>query len=625
MLWGAFTFLHLSTGLRASPCSRIWPLPSSERCGNRTAFLSPDFRFELDAYGDDVVRLRQRGEVAQMLVPALARFTARIAALQRSEPDVRTRHPGLQSGSPFPEAAEAALAEDLFPPLFPDDGGAASLRIERLLVAVPPVAASAWVEGVATTPFLGANESYALAINGRGEATLTAPSVWGALHGLQSFFQLLTRVDSGVATLAVAYVPLRIVDAPHFLWRGLLIDTARHWLPLPQLKRIVDGLAALKLNVLHWHIVDAQSWPLASVRFPQLHKRGAWSARAIYARADVVALVEYARQRGVRVVPEIDLPAHVGALGLAYPAHVVRCDERVGSDRAGVEHGVDKIVLDLASPDAVEFGLEVLRDALPLFIDAYVHLGGDEIDATCLVSSPRVKKWRDASPERARLGDEGVARALQGEFTLAALRAVQHSKTGRRKKTILWDDAMGTMTALSAAEVGEVTLQIWRGWLHPTAEARRRGHPTINSVDWYLDYVDRSFSDMYTKAPLEGELGGEAASWGEHMDEANAEDRIFGRLPAIAERLWSQRRAGAANRRFRRPLLACELKRLGLRVASPVPNYCGRSIEEEEEEEGGVAVLKERVAMLEAHVGALKLQLENAGVVEGGQREREEL
>jgi hexosaminidase len=564
---------------RASPCSRIWPLPSAQTCGARTVALDPRFAFSHDTDGNAYKTRKD----ARILLPAFARFAARIAALRAAAPDVRTRHPTLQPGAPFPEAAAANLD--------------ALERIKRLRVVVTGSGA-----GSSTAPHLGANESYALAVGDGADATLSAPSVWGALHGLESFFQLLTRVGDGGGARVVAYAPLRIADAPRWPWRGLLVDTARHFLPLAQLKRVVDGLAALKLNVLHWHVVDAQSWPLASQRFPRLHERGAWSRDAVYSRRDVGALVEHARLRGVRVVPEIDLPAHVGAVALAYPQHVVACAARVAQDRGGVEHGVDKVVLDLAAPAATAFAEALLEDVLPLFIDAYVHLGGDEVDAQCLAASPAVQRWRDADARRARLGDASVARELQRAFTTRVLRMVE-AKLGRR--AILWDDAMGGAVGEEAALPPSATLQIWRGWLHPTAEAESRGHDTIASVDWYLDYVERGFGDFYAVAPRASQLGGEAASWSEHADEANVEHRVFGRLPAVAERLWSARRASAANRRFRWPLLTCELKRLGLRVAAPVPNFCGGSHRSGEGgsdgagAEGAVAALHARIAALE--------------------------
>jgi hypothetical protein len=218
-------------------------------------------------------------------------------------------------------------------------------------------------------PRLDTDESYSLKIgNGGGDATgsvvratLRARSVYGALRGLETFAQLVAERDQWVDRTARAKrraiqrrwsvagpFPLIVDDAPRWPWRGVLIDTARHFLPLGAILPMLDAMAYNKLNVLHWHICDAQSFPLILPNVPELALRGAFKSGAadhgareeadadgasrvvrgapnVYTPADVRAVVGYARDRGIRVVPEIDVPAHTASWGLAFPAAVANC------------------------------------------------------------------------------------------------------------------------------------------------------------------------------------------------------------------------------------------------------------------------------------------------------------
>ena len=140
-------------------------------------------------------------------------------------------------------------------------------------------------------------------------------------------------------------LPLTIDDAPEHAWRGLLLDSSRHFLPVPTIVRMLDGMAALKMNTLHWHLSDAQSFPIASAAVPALAESGAWHPSLVYAPDDLRAVVEAARLRGVRVVPELDMPGHSASWGLGEPELVVPCPKRVAIDDMGVEHGVDKVAL----------------------------------------------------------------------------------------------------------------------------------------------------------------------------------------------------------------------------------------------------------------------------------------
>eukprot|EP00656_Telonema_subtile_P029291 TRINITY_DN3243_c0_g1_i2.p1 TRINITY_DN3243_c0_g1~~TRINITY_DN3243_c0_g1_i2.p1 ORF type:complete len:288 (+),score=27.04 TRINITY_DN3243_c0_g1_i2:95-958(+) len=147
------------------------------------------------------------------------------------------------------------------------------------------------------------------------DTEIVASSVYGALHGLESLLQLVDT-DAGHV---IANAPVLITDAPRFGYRGLMIDTGRHFLPAKFLMRVIDGLHASRLNMLHWHLVDATSFPCGSDKFPQLAQKGAYDTRAVYSTADMRAVVEYGRLRGVRVMPEWDIPGH-GSWGAGMPS-----------------------------------------------------------------------------------------------------------------------------------------------------------------------------------------------------------------------------------------------------------------------------------------------------------------
>ena len=165
---------------------------------------------------------------------------------------------------------------------------------------------------------LGVNESYTLTIPADGSAaTLTAPTVYGAYHGLQTFSQLVQWSFDSQAYL-VMEAPLVVTDAPRFSWRGILVDTSRHFQPLSTLYLIIDSLSYSKMNIMHWHMVDTQSWPVESKKYPNLWM-AAWSPSERYTLTDVAAVVEYGRARGVRIVPEFDTPGHAGSVCLGYP------------------------------------------------------------------------------------------------------------------------------------------------------------------------------------------------------------------------------------------------------------------------------------------------------------------
>ena len=215
------------------------------------------------------------------------------------------------------------------------------------------------------------DESYELYVSADGgECSLVGGGLRGALHGLTTLRQ---SVEDGVLLAA----PLRISDAPRFAYRGLLLDTARRFIPVPKILSTLDAMQATKLNVFHWHICDAESFPLLLPEWPSLAAT-AWHPAAVYSPADVWLVIRHAAERGISVIPEIDLPAH-GVWGRAFP-ELAACGDTI----------------DPTQDASFDLLARLLNDVLDLFSSSdTIFLGGDEVDVSCFASNPRIAAWLD--------------------------------------------------------------------------------------------------------------------------------------------------------------------------------------------------------------------------------------
>jgi hexosaminidase len=230
---------------------------------------------------------------------------------------------------------------------------------------------------------LGVDESYRLATDaGSGTVAITAPTCFGALRALETLSQLIQfNLSSGTYFMPAAVV----VDAPRFPFRGLMVDTARHFLSIPALRAVIDLMAYDKLNVLHMHLSDDQSWPLAIDALPLLAGRGAYSNYShTYSAADMKGLVAYAWERGVRVIPEFDTPAHFGILRVSYP-------EFMAQHAAGSYCEVDP-----SNPGLMPFLTTIWTALADIFPDDTFHVGGDEFWPTCWTENAKIMAWAQA-------------------------------------------------------------------------------------------------------------------------------------------------------------------------------------------------------------------------------------
>jgi hexosaminidase len=369
-------------------------------------------------------------------------------------------------------------------------------------------------------PALGEDESYTLDVTSEG-ALLKAPTRAGALHGLETFGQLVTLGKDGFEVPAI-----HIEDQPRFPWRGLMMDSARHWMPLEVVKRNLDAMAAVKLNVFHWHLSEDQGFRVESKRFPKLHQEGADGL--FYTQDEIRGVVAYARDRGIRVVPEFDIPGHTTAWLVGYP----ELGTNPGPYEIGRKWGVYENALDPSREETYEFLDAFFGEMTALFPDPYFHIGGDEVVAKQWNASARVQ----AFAKQHNLKD---AHAIQAYFNQRVQKLLQK----RGKILIGWDEV------LHPDLPQDIVVQSWRGQ-KSLAEAATKGYRGILSWGYYLDHlspaafhygVDPMSGDADKLAPEEKSriLGGEMCMWAEYVTAETVDSRIWPRAAAIAERLWS--------------------------------------------------------------------------------------
>src|SRR5271163_2092014 len=367
---------------------------------------------------------------------------------------------------------------------------------------------------------LGEDESYHLEVTPTG-AVLSAPNPLGVLHGLQTFLQLVHTTPQGFAVDAVT-----IDDQPRFPWRGLMLDVGRHFMPLDTVRQTLDGMEAVKLNVFHWHLSENQGFRVESKTYPLLQEKG--SDGLYYTQDEIRGILEYARDRGIRVVPEFDMPGHATSWFVGYP------DLASGKGPYQIERqwGIFDPAMDPTRESTYEFLDRFIGEMTALFPDAYFHIGGDECNG---------KEWDANSRIQQYMHEHGIKdnAALQAYFTERAQKLV--AKHG--KITMGWDEVLQPDTPK------DVVIQSWRG-PDSLAQAARHGYRGILSSGYYID-LNQSAAQHYAVDPLEGAtaaltpeqqkniLGGEATMWSEFVTPENVGSRIWPRTAAIAERFWS--------------------------------------------------------------------------------------
>lgn len=478
---------------------------------------------------------------------------------------------------------------------------------DRFATRFTQIAVGAPVTGAAALPLTirYAPDSHYLSVDERedytltvapGGVTLTATGPAGVLHGFATLLQLIEKTPQG-PVLAGG----RIEDAPRFRWRGVMIDVARHFMSVEAMERQIDAMELTKLNVLHWHLSDGTGFRVESRRYPKLQMVG--GHHQFYTQAQVRAIVRYAADRGVRIVPEFDVPGHTLAVLQAYPdlaaqqpvpltqSWLKTCDtdfnKGATTTTCGKHINLNNAALDPTNPGVLAFIGNLYAEMAGLFPDQYFHTGGDEVVSKQWTANPKIAAYMKAR-------GYADAPAMQAAFTAEVQKVL--AKAG--KVMMGWDE-------VSEAPIPKnVVVEVWRSskW---TGKATADGHPVVVSAGYYLDLLRPSrqhyLVDPYdlkaqgltpadlasmknvfklgdafaidetmpplTEAQKKLVMGGEAPLWSEIVSNEMLDARLWPRGAAIAERYWSPASVrNVDDMELRLPAVMVELEATGLKA-----------------------------------------------------------
>ncbi|RVE47860.1 hypothetical protein evm_007491 [Chilo suppressalis] len=443
------------------------------------------------------------------------------------------------------------------------------------------------------------NEEYFLDVQTKESGVavrIDAENVYGMRHGLETFSQLVTsdkpdhsrQTECGLRIVIGA----KIRDKPAYKHRGLVLDTSRHFIPMKDIKRMIDGMASTKMNVFHWHVTDSHSFPLESTRVPQFTRYGAYSSSEIYSAEEVRQLIKYAQIRGVRVIIEIDAPAHAGngwQWGKDYGfGDLAVCVNSEPWRRLCIEPPCGQ--LNPANPVMYRVLRNLYRDiAEVLPKPAVFHMGGDEVFFGCWNSSEAIVKFME---------EKGIERTVEGfiklwgDFHTNALQAwdeeLKSLGINEPQPVMIWSSELTQAHRIQKyLSKDRYIIEVWEPVLSSLLiDLLRLGYRTVSVPKdiWYLDHGfwgQTKYSNwrrMYTHMlPKDSNvLGGEVAMWTEYVDENALDTRVWPRAAAVAERLWSDplslpNSAEPRLQRFRERLIA-----RGLRPDAMSPAWCAQ-------------------------------------------------
>ena len=437
---------------------------------------------------------------------------------------------------------------------FDPRANASSVALTSITIRkVPSVASPSNSTGSANV-----DESYSLDLSTNGTVLITAASAPGALHALTTLSQLFYRTSDGQLYSSLA--PVAIRDRPKYAHRGLNLDIARNWLSPRDVERVLDGMALTKLNVLHLHATDAQSWPLEIPSVPELAAKGAYHPSLVWSAGALRGLQRYAWTRGIRTIVEIDAPAHTGAIAYSHPELVVAFNHQPWAQFCN-EPACGQV--SLKDPAVLEFFDKVYADLLPRvapYGGGYFHAGGDELNVNTYLLDPLVKS-----------NDSAVLKGLLGPF-------VEHLHARIRKqglRPLVWEELIAEWNL--TLPTSDVLVQSWLNGSSSLDTITQRGYRALfgDYEHWYLDcghggFLDPNASTVglpgavvpppyvdyctpyknwrtvlgydpranLTDAQVALLEGGEVHLWGELTGAATLDGRLWPRAAAAAEVLW---------------------------------------------------------------------------------------
>ncbi|OCT98647.1 hypothetical protein XELAEV_18010883mg [Xenopus laevis] len=383
-------------------------------------------------------------------------------------------------------------------------------------------------------PSVKSDESYELSV-GENVAILKAKQVWGALRGLETFSQLIYEDSYGAFMINKTHIE----DSPRFAHRGVLLDTSRHYLPLK----------TIFLNLGSYH--------------PYTH---------VYTPIDVRLVIEYARMRGIRVVPEFDSPGHTDSWGKGQQNLLTPCFNK--GQLSGTYGPVNPIINDTYS-----FMYKFFQEVSKVFPDQYIHLGGDEVDFSCWKSNPDVAKF---------MTDRGFGTdycKLESYYIQQILGIVSSLKKGY----MVWQEVFDNNVKINP----DTIVEVWKeeNCYEALYKVTAAGFPAIMAAPWYLDYISvgQDWQKYYKVEPLNFNgtaqqkqlvIGGEACLWGEFVDATNLTPRLWPRASAVAERLWSSQSVTSVGDAYNRLVKhRCRMLRRGIAAEPLYVGYCDHELD----------------------------------------------
>ncbi|MDG1194401.1 MAG: family 20 glycosylhydrolase [Polaribacter sp.] len=395
------------------------------------------------------------------------------------------------------------------------------------------------------------DESYSLDIK-KSKISINAKTDVGALRGLETLLQLVHFNKSNYYFEGVS-----VNDSPRFVWRGLMIDAARHFQPVDVIKRNLDAMASVKMNVFHWHLTDDQGFRVESKVFPRLQEVAADGL--FYTQEQIKDVVKYASNLGIRVVPEFDVPGHASAILAAYPELGSKEDYNYNVERFS---GIFNPTLNPSKEVTYLFLETLFREITPLFPDEYFHIGGDENEG---------KHW-DGNEE---IQEFKKKHNLKTNHDLQTFFNIKLDKVLKKldKKLMGWDEILTPSTPTTAV------IHSWRGKHEGLKQstlikAAKKGYQTVLSAGFYIDRVlsvdnhyniDPIGNAVLTKDERKRILGAETTMWSELVTPLTIDSRIWPRTAAIAERFWSSKEVNDLdNMKKRLKVINFQLEELGI-------------------------------------------------------------
>lgn len=369
------------------------------------------------------------------------------------------------------------------------------------------------------------NEAYTLEVD-ESKAMILAEAEWGIMRALETFAQLIHPVKDQPA-VNTTYIS----DYPRFSFRGLLIDTSRHFLPIQRLKDTISAMAWNKMNVFHWHIVDKESFPYQSLDLPLMSKLGAYSEfNHVYSHYDVEEIISYARHRGVRVIPEFDTPGHTDSWGPgAGDGFLTQCYD-------GKENPIPDEFgpIDPTRSENYDLIKTLFHELSGVFHDSYLHLGGDEVPFGCWKSNPAITKY---------MKDHNIT--TYPELESLWITGVIEIADSLNFNYVVWEEVFTNGVKVN----NQTVIEVWKNygsnrWNETIANVTKAGFNAILSAPWYLNYIEYGvdWTDRYMVEPLNFTgtadqknrvIGGSAAMWGEYVDSTNLLSRTWPSASAV--------------------------------------------------------------------------------------------